>query len=300
MVPGRTWVLNLDADDELARGRGFVRTQAMRAIITELATLAMPLLGPDDVLLWPLKTEASAARLLPKLGATFCATPSALAMLRDAGVEPPEAPSLEILRRVNARSFCAELGQTLPGARYCRSIEEVAAALASAEHRSITPGTRWLAKRQWGYAGRGRRILDEPARPEQLSSLAKVIEKEGGVQVEPWVRITQEFGQHGLISPKGFVTLGALTIATYSPQGAWTGSRIAAANEVSSDVLLAIAAETARAAEALIGAGYFGPFGVDAYAFIDESGRTHVNPRSEINARYSMGYAVGMRGLSSR
>jgi hypothetical protein len=46
--------------------------------------------------------------------------------------------------------------------------------------------------------------------------------------------------------------------------------------------------ETQRVGARLHAAGYFGPFGVDA--FIYEGG---FQPRSEINARFSMGFPVG-------
>ena len=49
-----------------------------------------------------------------------------------------------------------------------------------------------------------------------------------------------------------------------------------------------------RVAGALHAAGYFGPFGIDAYRYADAHGRTRWNPCGELNARYTMGYALGM------
>jgi hypothetical protein len=49
-----------------------------------------------------------------------------------------------------------------------------------------------------------------------------------------------------------------------------------------------------RTAHALAEAGYFGPFGIDAFRWRDEGGVLHFNPRSDLNARYSMGWHVGM------
>jgi hypothetical protein len=40
---------------------------------------------------------------------------------------------------------------------------------------------------------------------------------------------------------------------------------------------------------------YFGPFGVDAYTYRARDGRLGLQPRSEINARYSMGFAAGFK-----
>lgn len=55
---------------------------------------------------------------------------------------------------------------------------------------------------------------------------------------------------------------------------------------------------------ALAAQGYFGAFGVDAYRhrLLDGSGRTALNPLSEINARYTMDWALAMgeRGAVSR
>jgi len=49
-----------------------------------------------------------------------------------------------------------------------------------------------------------------------------------------------------------------------------------------------------HAAGALSDAGYFGPFGVDAYFWRTGSGALRFNPLGELNARYTMGFSVGM------
>jgi hypothetical protein len=43
-----------------------------------------------------------------------------------------------------------------------------------------------------------------------------------------------------------------------------------------------------------VGAGYYGPFGIDAFRWRDQNGKQQWNPRCEINARYSMGWSIGM------
>ena len=50
-------------------------------------------------------------------------------------------------------------------------------------------------------------------------------------------------------------------------------------------------------------AGYFGPFGVDAYTYRDRLARATcdlLQPRSEVNARYSMGFALTRAELEAR
>jgi hypothetical protein len=51
--------------------------------------------------------------------------------------------------------------------------------------------------------------------------------------------------------------------------------------------------EARRVGLALAQAAYFGPFGVDAFTYRDRAGALQLQPRSEINARYTMGFAVG-------
>jgi hypothetical protein len=51
-------------------------------------------------------------------------------------------------------------------------------------------------------------------------------------------------------------------------------------------------AEAKVVAEGLTAAGYFGPFGVDAYTYRDEERGVVLQRRSEINARYTMGFGV--------
>ena len=81
-----------------------------------------------------------------------------------------------------------------------------------------------------------------------------------------------------------------MTRQRIDPRGAWQGTELAA----DADVEPGLRAELVRVAEALRGAGYFGPFGIDAFTWEGEGGTVHLHRRSEINARYSMGWAVGM------
>ena len=48
---------------------------------------------------------------------------------------------------------------------------------------------------------------------------------------------------------------------------------------------------------ALREAGYFGPFGIDAFRWLDVNGARRWNPRGEINARYSMGFSIGFEAI---
>jgi hypothetical protein len=259
MAKRRAWVLNLDADEELA---GRTASAAMLARLEPLTHRLERLLAPGDVILNGRTLDASF------LGAAFCLTPSALARMRAAQVELPRAPPFEVLRRVNHRRFNAELGQTLPGAVFASSLQEV--------ERAVSAGGTWLLKRAFGFAGRGRRRVTGLTDEDR----AWIARSRGGLQVEPEVDRSEDFALHGEIGEDGRLRLGHLTRQVCDRFGAWQKSELAEGPDLDE--------EATRVARALFAAGYFGPFNIDAYRYAGG-----FNPRSEINARYSMGWGVG-------
>lgn len=289
MVRAVAWFLNLDADDELARPRGYNVSTATLRRSGALAGSLTGLLRPGDILLPESAARGSCAG---HPGRAWCPTPRALRSLSRAGAIVPEAPPLAVLRAVNHRGFNACLGQTLPGARFARTLDDVTAALA----RPSPTGT-WLLKRPFGFAGRGRLKVD-PSRPGDLRHAEPWIEASlragESLQVEPLVDREADFGLHGFVRPDGRVVLGHPTRQRCDEAGAWLGSARAETGDLHPDEAASLHEEAHRAATALHEAGYFGPFGVDAFRFRDGSGHRCWNARGEINARYSMGWAIGM------
>jgi hypothetical protein len=284
-------MLNLDAEDELARPAGYTPSRAVQARVAALRTRLQGLVPAGDVVLAP-EAPALPSGAVPGEfeGRAWCPTPRALRAWCAAGVTAPPVPPLAVLRRVNHRAFCAALGQTLPGARFVTDWNELRATVACS-----SPTGQWLLKRPFGYTARGRlrvraRELDGPARAWIAASLSRG----EGLQVEPWVERAGDVGLHGFVAPAGGVTLGAPTVQAMDAAGAWTGSTRAAPGALADDEWHALYAAAEEAAAALHTAGYFGPFGIDAFRWIDAGGTRRFNPRCEINARYSMGWAVGM------
>ncbi len=277
------WVFNLDAEDELAHPGAHTPNGAMIARIESLLPRLGALISPGDQILFP----GSGEKLKPGLvGRAWCPTRWALAQMERAGVELPPVPSMEVLRTVNHRRFNHDLGQTLPGAGYAENEHELAALL--------TPNhDTWLLKRPFGYAGRGRRKLRLADRlPADQSWIDASLRSGEGLQVEPWLERVFDCALHGSLDETGEATFGAPTIQEVDDTGAWQSSRLAHDGELMPIELERLTTEAQRAAEALHQAGYFGPFGLDAYRY----GANDFQPRSEINARYSMGWAVGMNG----
>jgi hypothetical protein len=305
----RAWVLNLDADLELGAARGYTPKrsvlEAMGPFVARLVSPASGLLGPDDVVV-DASTPPGAARGL--VGRAFCPTPRALALLRRAGAEPEAHPSVEVLRRVNSRAFASALGATLPGAAFVTALD---AALAHLE-APCAVSDAWRVKRAFGMTGRGQRVVAARAVTEADRAFVRAGVAEGGVQIEPNVAIVEEYAIHVRIEADGARRTGRLVRQRCDARGAWLATeRVDEAsdpsdpndpNEVSdpSDPSTSIARrlveEAERVAGALFEAGYFGPFGVDAYTYRDPAGALCLQPRSEINARYTMGFGIGLSG----
>lgn len=274
------WVLNLDSDYELAAGPSYrPRRAVLLAMETHVKALAARWLEADDVL------AIDGARAPGAKGFAWSPTPRAIAALERAGAVPARRPSVEVLRRVTSRAFAASLGQTLEGALFATTLDEALAALAR-------PGT-WRLKRAFGMAGREHRIVKGGAAPfgpsasfagsrsDPVLGFVRASIAEGGVQIEPQLEVRRELAVHGRIDLEGVVTLGPLFEQRCDTRGAWLGS-----TEIDEPAIeTRIRAEAERVGAALFAAGYFGPFGQDALVH-----RDGLQPRSEVNARFTMGY----------
>jgi hypothetical protein len=84
------------------------------------------------------------------------------------------------------------------------------------------------------------------------------------------------------------VSLGVPVTQTCDAAGAW----IASARAPDHARAAALHEEATSVARALHAAGYFGPFGIDAFEWRRKDGSIAFQRRSEINARYSMGFAI--------
>ena len=287
MVTRSAWVLNFGAEDELAEPHRQASVRALEAMRSQLEELVRGLLAPEDVIV------RDADKLEPRTfaGRAWCPTPRALRLLLAAGARPLAAPSFEILRRVNHRAFSAALGQTLPGARFVRDRQELAATLAQ-------EGSPWLLKRPFGFAGRGRLRVHPRAILESEERWIEASLRTGeGLQVEPLVERTGDFALHGYASRAAVVVLGAPTRQECDAAGVWKSSTLAGEDDLSADEKSALVEAATQAGRALTNVRYSGPFGVDAFRWKTKAGETRFNPRCEINARYSMGWAAGMGTL---
>ena len=286
-----SWVFNLDAEDELKRTGPHTPTQATRQRVQALLPQLASLMKPEDEVLWPASARSGRARL----GRAWCPTPWALAEMKRAGLAVPTAPPVEALRRVNHRKFAQDLGQAMPGARFVESEAELLEALADdGALAAVSIERNWLMKHALGYAGRGRRKIA----PGRMSStdrtwIQAALVSGDGLQLEPFVAREIDFAIHGDIEAGGEYRLGRPTAQSVDASGRWSGSELASPEVLRVEERRILEQTAQRTAEALIDAGYFGPFGIDAFRWRAPDGSRRFQPRCEINARYSMGWSTG-------
>lgn len=283
------WVLNLDAEDELARGGAHTPTDVMSARIESLLPRLRGLVREGDRVVWP-GSESMERGLW---GRAWCLTRWARTKLELAGLRVPRAPGAEVLRRVNHRRFAHELGQALPTAGWAATTEALEALLANDALEQVSVERSWLIKRPLGYAGRGRKLLRPGKRSEADQAWLDASLREGdGVQVEPLVARELDCALHGWLAEDGRCTFGQPTLQQLDATGAWQATTLAP--PLTDTELTLLTREARHTADALHAAGYFGPFGLDAFRWRSPDGELHFQPRSEVNARYSMGWATGM------
>jgi hypothetical protein len=283
------WVLNLDAEDELSHEGGHTPTAALVARVQSLLpTLrAGGLIGPDDVVVWP--GDAQARGLA---GRAWSPTSFALSQLERAGATLPRAPSQAALRRVNHRKFANALGQALPGAGFAE--DAGALDLMLARPPEVSSDGCWVLKRPLGYAGRGQRRVSATARVPADEKWIDASLRADGLQVEPWVQRELDVGLHGWLDEHGALRMGQPTVQDIDAQGTWRATRLAAPGTLTAQELELLHRTLEETAKALHDADYFGPFGLDAFRWRAPDGTLHFQPRSELNARYSMGWATGL------
>lgn len=280
------WVLNLDAELELLRGRpGYVAQRKLTEQLAQHGRSSRALLGPHDALLAELAAaERDASSRSELLGRCWCPTPLALQALRDAGIEPEPHPSAQVLRRVNHRLFAHELGGCLPEQTYVKTRDQLLARVGDFQRR-------WLMKRPLSFAGRGQMRVIGPLTEKQWTWVELSLKREGLI-VEPLVTPTLELSLHGFVWRDGRRELGRVCRQAVSERGTFQAVQLAAPDELSTAEKAAIFERGAATASALHGAGYFGPFGIDAYRYTLD-GAEGFCALGEINARYTLGFVTG-------
>ena len=288
------WLLNLDADLELQDPDGFARARLSAQRIQELRARVADLVAPDDLLLDSPSTGSVRADTIVQ---AFCPTPSALTRIAQLGLSVPAAPAFAVLRRVNDRAFCAELGHGLADSCFALDMP------ALEKHLACFPATTFVIKRAFSFAGREQRRVRGDGKGHVLDAstrgfCARSFERGEGLQVEPWVERLADFSRHGYVTRAGVVLAGETRGQQCDAMGRYIGVSTGPARVTQAEDDL-IESTLLATGIALTRAGYFGPFGIDGFRYKKPDGSTALNPRCEINARFTMGYprALLLQGL---
>lgn len=220
------------------------------------------------------------------VGRAWCPTPGALERIAASGAVVPVAPNVDALTRGNARETFAWL-DPLEGTHTCGSLEEVEQALSrpGVERASDRPPA-WVLRASLSTAGRDRLVVESTS-----AGLRRFVEKAlpgGPIHVEPFVDIESEYALHGWVERDGDVHSGHV-LAQRARGGTWVASAPAEPCEHTRRIERAHTSVAARLTEV----GYFGPFGMDAFTWRDAAGELHLHAPSDVNARYTMSFAMG-------
>ncbi len=299
----RLWVLNLDAERELAFPGGYTRSRAMAAQIRERGHQTRDLVRGDPVLALD-ATHAPAGASSETAVLAWSPTPSVLALVRQVGLPVPVAPPLDVLKRANHRRFQHEVARRVAGgaeffahSAFVEPELDLDAQVHAMTRRLSNPpplGRGWHLERAYGFAGKGARRLSGAPTPDDARWLRDSLAR-GGILVEPWVCIVRELSLHGFVGVTG-VVIGEPCALECDEFGAPTSISVLSpqAGSFTTEHAVPRLREAAQAAaESLRAAGYAGPFGIDAFVFGDERGE-HVNPLSDLNARFTLGWSTGM------
>ncbi len=279
------WLLNFDAELELQAPERYRAPRITEERVHELAARTLDLIAPDDRVLTDAVLDPQRPLPADLQLQMFCPTPSALAWATKLGFSPGPAPSLTVLRDVNSRRFCAALGHGLPGSSF---VLDMPALERQLQLPSFTGS--YVLKREFSFAGREqRRVQDGVFDDSTRGFCARSFARGEGIQVEPWVQRLADFSRHGYLMPDGSVSVGPTREQRCDPFGRYLGMSALAA-DVSALEDGALASELLRTGAALHAAGYFGPFGIDAFRYRLPSGGYAFDARCEINARFTMGY----------
>lgn len=293
----RVWLLNLDAEIEIEGRRPYADPFAALTARPELERSLVSDAGFDEGLddgasLVPrgddiVRVQSAGGAFEGAHGHAWCLTATARRTLERVGAVVSKRPSPEVLARVSSRAFSASLGTAFEQGRFFIGLESWAEI-----ERALARGERWLARRAFGFAGRGRRVVGGRVVSEAELAFMRRALSEGGLLLEPYVQRVADYSLHGFVRGAEIV-LGEPTRTEVDGGGVWRGSRRTDRSDLREVEREALYAEATRAAVALDGAGYEGPFGVDAFRYALDS-RERFCARCEINARYSMGWAIGM------
>jgi hypothetical protein len=185
------------------------------------------------------------------------------------------------------------LGLAMPGACAVSSLAELERWIAT------TPDdVPWVCKAPWTAAGRDRSHgTGNKLGGEQRTYLARMIDRFGGVIFEPWLDRVLDLGVCGHVGADSVIELEAPHTLLTSSRGTFVGIDLSPPPLAEPDLLL-VERTAEHAGRWLHGAGYVGPFAIDAFVYRESTGKHVLHALCEVNARHTFGHVA--RALSTK
>lgn len=275
----RGWLLNLDAELELAQGRNYSPTRRTLELVERQREKCAALTGTAPVFLG---SETGDADTLARISfvVPWCPTWRAYRFADRLGLPLVALASPELVRDLTSRRhLVASPFEPVPERSYFHDLETLENFLAARRLPS-----RLRVKREISSQGRAQRVVSVPPGDEDRRFLRHAFQR-GGVLVEPEVTVEDEFSLHGMLLD-GEVRWGEPCVQTTNERGA--PRSIVRATALASDPRATLRADGERVAAFLEERGYEGPFGVDF--LLGAEGRLQL---SEVNPRFTLGWATG-------
>ncbi len=161
-------------------------------------------------------------------------------------------------------------------------------------------GGRAVLKAPWSSSGRGIRYVEGGLTDYQLRWAANIIQRQGGIMVEPYYNKVKDFAMEFWAEADGTVSYRGLSLFT-TVNGAYSGNLLAPealkeqllAPYVGSDLLCKVRDEIVRRLNGRLRGAYCGPFGIDMMIVEGEQRQGFLlHPCVEMNLRRTMGHAA--------
>jgi len=296
----KLFVGNFDFEHELAGESK--PTKPVDAVLRDLAACWVGLAEPDDLVLADRNHELPFIdeRRIDKLTnrSDFVLAPWGWTQsIHDWGHQhglKVDHAEFDVIQRASSRAYSFQLEQEfdtiLPLSRSINDASQVHDALTEI----LTNHRQWVIKANWGMSAR-ERLVGRKANLEdnQLRWLNKRLRHDRPAFLEPWVESLEELSFQWQIDRAGNVNYLGSTKLLSDPLGGYVGSRILDKHSEDWDSAFSTIEQTVHQ---LAHEGYFGPLGIDAMKYLDNSGHQRFRPLQDINARFTMGrMAVAMK-----
>jgi len=196
----------------------------------------------------------------------------------------PDHPALDIVRKVNSRSFSASLEQELfPGGIAGAQVHS-RAELDTFLSRHKMPEAGWLLKANHSNAALGNLRLGQGYSPRLLGKAVSLVEANGSVLIEPWLHRRVDLSVTFDLHPQGGMSKPIVHEVVNTAGGAFKGRLLGKSTVAATRWYQALHDTAVEVAGCLERAGYFGPVCFDAFSY-EENGRELLRSLVEINAR---------------